>query len=519
MNTGKTATGKDYVKDEIISTSISLCEPPSGNEKIKLVLKLPNLSEAEFENYSPKIKKPIIFPTFEAKELFASSLGSTTDIIHKEMYTFQDRKGREMALRPEGTASTVRLVGQNKLIREGVELVNAKGVIADYQILKLTADILWGLGIKNFTFNLNYLGDGAAKEKYKKELKKFVEKNNPNLCEDCQRRYKTNPLRLLDCLTCKKKNNFPSYKTALNKENADYINELKKILDKFQLPYQSDYYLVRGLDYYTGLVFEVDLGTEKAILGGGRYDNLYQEIGDINAPAVGFAMGIERLVDYLENSSLLEINEKVDIFFLAITAEAYFDILVWKEELKKYPLVVDYNLEEALGKEIGFSETRPNTLVVYSNRLCDGYNEEEHKKIRQNSDIRDLKVDWENITLLEGGLSFDLISPLAIPANGHNLTFNKIFLPLDYPKKNTKSWLSVKNSNILYITDTDLKEGEKAKFLERHPKESAKDMKNEIEAAIRAFENGANLPNRVPPPQPNPKQNKLPKNNTSNQIP
>ncbi|CAG8683558.1 5123_t:CDS:2, partial [Ambispora gerdemannii] len=114
--------------------------------------------------------QPIIFPTFEFKELFTSSLGSTTDIIHKEMYTFQDRKEREMALRPEGTASVVRLVCQNKLVREGVELVNAGGVIADCQILKLVSDILGGLGIKNFTFKLNYLGDSETKEKYKNEL-------------------------------------------------------------------------------------------------------------------------------------------------------------------------------------------------------------------------------------------------------------------------------------------------------------------------------------------------------------
>ncbi|CAG8576812.1 12595_t:CDS:2 [Ambispora leptoticha] len=257
MNTGKTATGKDYVKDEIISVSISLREPPLDDEKIDLVLKLPNLSEAEFENYSPEIEK--------AKELFTSSLGSTTDIIHKEMYTFLDRKDRVLALRPEGTASTVRLVCQNNLIREGVELVNAEGVIADYQILKLVTDILHGLGIKNFHFRLNYLGDVETKERYRRELKKFIEKNP----------------------------------------------------------------LVRGLDYYTGLVFEVDLGEKKSILGGGRYDNLYQEVGDISAPAIGFAIGIERLVDHLGEKGLLKVdNKKIDVFFLATHPEVYLDILV-----------------------------------------------------------------------------------------------------------------------------------------------------------------------------------------------
>jgi histidyl-tRNA synthetase len=303
----------------------------------------------------------IIFPTFEMKELFTSSLGSTTDIVHKEMYSFADRKGREMVLRPEGTASTVRLVCQNKLIREGyplklyywanmfryerpqkgryrefwqlgAELINAKGTIADYQILKVVFDILNSLGIKNFTFNLNYLGDNETKKKYKDDLKNFFKKNQPSLCDDCQRRYKNNPLRILDCLPCKNKFSYPSYKNAWNEKDNNYTNELQQILSKFNFPYQYDYCLVRGLDYYTGLVFEVDLGTEKAILGGGRYDKLYQELGGVSVPAAGFAIGIERLVNYLENSRCglesLKTSNRVDIFFFTSSAETYSEILI-----------------------------------------------------------------------------------------------------------------------------------------------------------------------------------------------
>ncbi|CAG8460540.1 15878_t:CDS:2, partial [Racocetra fulgida] len=300
--------------------------------------------------------QPIIFPTFEYKEFFTSSLGSTTDIIHKEMYDFLDRKERELALRPEGTASTVRLVCQNKLIKEGyplklyywanmfryerpqqgryrefwqlgVELINADGAIADYQILKLTADILRALGIKNFSFKLNYLGNNETKEKFKKKLKGFVEKTAPELCADCQRRYETNPLRTLDCLLCKNKYSYPFYKDAWSEKDNDYINELNRILDKFNFPYQYDYHLVRGLDYYTGLVFEIDLGTQKAILGGGRYDNLYREIGGVDVPALGFAIGIERLAEYLEEKKILKTEQKCFVGD------------------QKCPLVVDYNLK------------------------------------------------------------------------------------------------------------------------------------------------------------------------------
>ncbi|CAG8833023.1 33234_t:CDS:1, partial [Racocetra persica] len=291
-----------------------------------------------------------------AKELFTTSLGFTTDIIHKEMYIFADRKGRQLALRPEGTASVVRLVCQNKLIKEsyplklyywanmfryerpqqgryrefwqlGVELINAEGIIADYQALKLTADIFRGLGIKGFGFKLNYLGNNETKERYKKKLKDFIKKTVPNLCADCQRRNETNPLRILDCSLCKNKYQYPSYKDAWSEKDNNYINELNGILDKFNLPYQYDYHLVRGLDYYTGLIFEIDLGTEKAILGGGRYDNLYQEIGGVDVPALGFAIGIERLAEYLEEKKILKTEQAVDIFFLAMTTEAYPDIL------------------------------------------------------------------------------------------------------------------------------------------------------------------------------------------------
>ncbi|CAG8578725.1 8691_t:CDS:2, partial [Scutellospora calospora] len=342
--------------------------------------------------------QPIIFPTFEAEELFTSSLGSTTDIIHKEMYTFLDKKGRELALRPEGTASTVRLVCQNKLIKEGyplklyywanmfryerpqkgryrefwqlgVELVNVRGVISDYQILKLVTDILGGLGIEDFVFKLNYLGDKETKEKYKSELKKFVEKNRLDLCEDCQRRYQTNPLRILDCLLCKNKSSFPSYKDAWDEKDKEYVKEVNQLLDKFNFPYQYDYYLVRGLDYYDGVVFEVDLGTEmrkclteqipsitegqKAILGGGRYDKLYQEIGGIDAPALGFAIGIERLADYLEKKNLLKVDNK--------------------EELAKFSLVIDYNLE------IRKIKTLPKIIDYYQPRILIMLGEKELK--------------------------------------------------------------------------------------------------------------------------------------------
>jgi histidyl-tRNA synthetase len=343
--------------------------------------------------------QPVFFPTFESVELFTNSLGSTTDIVHKEMFIFFDRKGRSLALRPEGTASVVRLVCENKLIQEGyplkfyywanffryerpqkgryrefwqlgVELINAKGIVADYQLLKLIDDIFSDLGIKDFVFSLNYLGNSETKENYKSKLKKFIEAKDIDLCENCQERYQNNPLRILDCSICKKKTSFPSYKEVWDEKDKKYVAELDLLLKKFKFPCNYDYSLVRGLDYYTGLVFEVSLGENKALLGGGRYDKLYQEIGGVDAPALGFAIGIDRLINYLEtsglSSKLLADFNKIDVFFFLSVPDFYPDVLDWKEKLKKCSLTVDYNLETRKLKNFSkiVSYYQPRLLII-----------------------------------------------------------------------------------------------------------------------------------------------------------
>jgi histidyl-tRNA synthetase len=187
--------------------------------------------------------QPIIFPAYEYSELFKTSLDSTNDVIHKEMFVFTDRKNRNLALRPDGTICTARLILNNKLFMNGfplklyylanmfryerpqkgryrefwqlgVELVSASGITADYQVLKIIQEIFEILGIKEFTCKLNYLGSKSTQEKYKQELKNFFKKEKVYLCQDCCRKSKDNPLRILDCKTCQKKISFPSYKIA-----------------------------------------------------------------------------------------------------------------------------------------------------------------------------------------------------------------------------------------------------------------------------------------------------------------
>src|SRR6185312_1170359 len=312
--------------------------------------------------------QPIILPTYEYTDLFNTSLGSATDIIHKEMFDFSDRKGRKLALRPEGTISAARLVLQNRLFASGlplklyywanmfryerpqkgryrefwqlgVELIAVSGVWADCQILKLVRDIFWSLGIKEFTCQLNYLGDKVTQERYKQQLEKFLATTNPDLCSDCRRRATTNPLRILDCGLCREKFTFPSYELAWSEKDRNYLNQLNQILDDNNFSYQYNYHLVRGLDYYTGLVFEITLGQEKTLLGGGRYDQLYQQLGGIDLPAVGFAVGIDRLISYCEEEKLLPVGQKIDIFFLVFDFSDYSKVLNLKRELENSFLV------------------------------------------------------------------------------------------------------------------------------------------------------------------------------------
>jgi len=275
--------------------------------------------------------QPIILPTYEYQKLFTISVGESTDIVQKEMFAFVDRGRRQLVLRPEGTASTVRLVCQNKLVNHGyplrlyywgnmfryerpqkgryrefwqlgVELINAQGVMADGELFWLVKQIVYTFGLKKTTvLHWNYLGEPEVKEKYKTVLKKHLADELDKLCSDCQKRYQINTLRILDCKLCELKK-LPSYREFLTEKDLVYLEELNEFSDKLGINHYYDEKLVRGLDYYTGIVFElllVENGKKSVILGGGRYDQLFQQLGGIDLPAVGFALGVDRLADYL----------------------------------------------------------------------------------------------------------------------------------------------------------------------------------------------------------------------------
>jgi histidyl-tRNA synthetase len=272
-------------------------------------------------------------PLFETTELFHRAVGETTDIVEKEMFTFSDRGGRSLTLRPEGTAGVVRAYLEHawdktgeirKLFymgpmfraerpqagryREfwqiGGEFFGNPSPQADADILLLVRDILTTYGLPEIQFNLNSVGDDACRPPYRETLKNYLLARKMDLCENCQRRLETNPLRCLDCKGCGPRLlDAPSMIDFLCNDCQNHNGELKELLDSVGFSFQWNKSLVRGLDYYTRTVFEITapgpmapgLGAQDAIGAGGRYDGLVKQLGGPDVPAIGFALGMDRV--------------------------------------------------------------------------------------------------------------------------------------------------------------------------------------------------------------------------------
>lgn len=270
----------------------------------------------------------IILPVVEYLEVFQRSIGETTDIVQKEMFSFEDKKGRLLALRPEGTAGAVRAYVQNRLYalkpytklfyegpmfryerpqagryrqfhQIGAEVFGTLDPLADAELISLVYEILSELGI-NSVIEINSIGCKVCRPSYRQALLEFLNSVEGHLCEVCLDRKDKNPLRVLDCKvpTCKEAvRDAPKTTDYLCEECKSHYESLKKYLELMEVPYRENPNLVRGLDYYTKTVFEAvseDLGI--ALIAGGRYDYLVEEMGGPPTPAVGFAVGIERLV-------------------------------------------------------------------------------------------------------------------------------------------------------------------------------------------------------------------------------
>lgn len=305
-------------------------------------------------------------PLFEASELFHRGVGETSDIVSKETYDFVDRGDRCMTLRPEGTAGVVRSFIENKMYgradlpvklwyfgpmyryerpqsgryREfyqfGVETFCSDDPMIDAEVISIPVNFYKLLGLKGIKVNINTLGDTESRLKYRKALIEYFRPHIDNLCDDCKSRFEKNPLRILDCkidhdLDIMK--NAPKIIDYLNEESKNHFEKVKEYLEALDIDYTVNYSIVRGLDYYTHTVFEVEasvegFGSQNVLCAGGRYNGLVETIGGPSTPGVGFALGLERLLVALEYEKLEPWEEeKLDFY-----------IIPMDDDCKKYSL-------------------------------------------------------------------------------------------------------------------------------------------------------------------------------------
>jgi len=274
-------------------------------------------------------------PVFEHTELFTRSVGETTDVVQKEMYTFEDKGGRSLTLRPEGTAGTARCLIEHGVLNEalpvkasyvlscyryekpqagrlrefhqfGVECFGAPSPAADAEVISLADEALSSLGVRNIHLEVNSIGCPTCRANYQKALREFFAAHEAELCETCRGRLERNPMRILDCKSpvCSKiADGAPRMLEYLCDDCSSHFEELKKLLDASEIKYTVNPSIVRGLDYYTRTVFEFvsdEIGSQGTVCGGGRYDGLVAELGGNDTPALGFGMGLERLLMLME---------------------------------------------------------------------------------------------------------------------------------------------------------------------------------------------------------------------------
>ena len=313
-------------------------------------------------------------PIVESTETFSRAIGEVTDIVEKEMYTWEDNNGNSLTLRPEGTASVVRMMIEHNLPREGIqkvfyngpmfrherpqkgryrqfhqvgaEVFGASDAKIDAELISIT-DSLWkSLGI-NARLEINSLGSKESRSAYRNILTAFFNENISQLDEDSLRRLKTNPLRILDS---KNKDlellisNAPKMIDHLDDESKEHFTILKTYLDNLDIPYEVNPKLVRGLDYYNQTVFEWisnDLGSQGTICGGGRYDGLVEKMGGSPTPAIGFAMGLERIALLIQDKKSQIVIKRCQLYFVTLGDKAQIESMkLSKKILQALPNII-----------------------------------------------------------------------------------------------------------------------------------------------------------------------------------
>ncbi|RJQ48470.1 MAG: histidine--tRNA ligase [Nitrospiraceae bacterium] len=351
----------------------------------------------------------IRLPILESTDIFIRSIGETSDIVEKEMYTFQDKGGRSVTLRPEGTASFVRAYVEHHLHNNpapqkfyymgpmfryerpqayryrqfyqiGAEAMGIEDPRLDAEIISMLARILHGIGLEGLNFELTSIGCKGCRPAYREALRDFLGDRLSSFCSDCQRRYELNPLRILDCkvpecITARKGS--PPVLHYLCAECKTHFDSLKHNLDLLKVPHTVNPNLVRGLDYYTKTAFEVtseSLGSQKAVAAGGRYDGLVDEFGGPPTPGIGFAMGMERIIPLLKSSDTASGPE---LFICPLNQEAAEKAFLIAEELRTRGLWVESNYESASLK----SQMRKANRISAENVVVFGGDELKNKQV------------------------------------------------------------------------------------------------------------------------------------------
>ena len=375
-------------------------------EKVNYWQKVESTARRLFECFGFfEIRTPIL----EKTEIFSRGIGQETDIVSKEMYSFKDVKGRSLTLRPEATASVVRAYIQHRLYQKNptlkiftigpmfrherpqkerfrqfhqinVELFGDTGPKSDADIIVIAMYLFESVGLNDLNLNLNSLGCPQCRPLFIEKLRDYLVCKDDSLCPDCRRRSKTNPLRVFDCKveTCKQVvSDAPSILESLCIPCREHFDSLQGYLERSGISFILNHKLVRGLDYYNRTTFEIqtnELGAQNALAGGGRYDGLIKLLGGPDHPAIGFAVGIERVVALLEKKEALEIK-KPDLFIASLGEAAEKAGFNWNTELRKSGLWVemDYSskgLKAQMKKAGRFGAKK--VLIVGDNELSAG---------------------------------------------------------------------------------------------------------------------------------------------------
>jgi len=372
-------------------------------------------------------------PIFEHTELFLRGIGETTDVVQKEMYTFNDKGNRSITLKPEGTAPAVRAYVESSLYNEvqptkmyyftpvfryenvqkgrlrqhhqfGVEAFGAQDASMDAEIISLAMRVFRELGITSIELNINNIGCPKCRKTYNDALKAYLKANYDNLCETCKTRFEKNPMRILDCKekSCKKiVAGAPMILDYLCGECDDHFTDLKKYLDALGITYKIDPLIVRGLDYYSKTVFEI-INDGITVCGGGRYDYLIEQIDGPPTPAIGFGMGLERLILTLEQNNVVIPQEPyIDLYVGSMGDQAKIEAMKLVYALRQKGLKCDCDhLDRSVKAEMKYANKigARYTLVLGEDELSTG-----KAKLKRMSDgeLFDCDInDIESIQLL-----------------------------------------------------------------------------------------------------------------------